>query len=122
MWSFANAAIAPRKNRCRRPTGALALGLWGDVRIRRTPNMRVIPCSNHLAKNAGKKAFEVGHRLHLHCKSCPVKLNADGVTPNAKGLRTHRGLNEVSDPQVKAWQRNVGCALCCSCAPCEKAA
>ena len=72
-------------------------------------NMHPIPCCNHLAKNAGKAAYEIGHRLHRTC-SCSIKQTLDGEDYKS-GQREHRGLNEESDAQVKAWQRSVGAAL-----------
>ena len=66
-------------------------------------------CANHLAKNVGKKSYEVGHRLHLTC-SCEVKKKANGEA-YAKGARVHRGCNDASHPLVKAWQRGFGGAL-----------
>eukprot|EP00964_Phaeocystis_antarctica_P064071 scaffold38504_cov111-Phaeocystis_antarctica.AAC.5 len=72
-------------------------------------NLCVRPCTNHLAKNTGAKAFEIGHRLHRTC-SCPIKKTVD-QQPFKSGQREHRGVNTDSHPLVKAWQRGVGAAL-----------
>ena len=72
-------------------------------------DLKVIPCSNHLAKNCGAKAFEIGHRLHKTC-SCPIKRKLDGDLYKS-GQREHRGLNVDSHPLVKCWQRGISAAL-----------
>jgi len=62
-------------------------------------DMTVLPCVNHFGKNAGKAAYEFGHRLHSTC-SCASVTKADGTEGWGGKRKKHRGLNTDSDPQV----------------------
>ena len=72
-------------------------------------DLRVVPCTNHLSKNAGNKVAEIGKRLHFTC-SCPVITTKANVA-RKDGRKQHRGVNVDSHPLVKTWQRALGAAL-----------
>ena len=72
-------------------------------------SLRVRPCSNHLAKNIGKKAYELGHALHKSCSCAPV-LTKD-LQERKDGRRSHRGVNTASHPLVKVIQRGMSAAM-----------
>ena len=72
-------------------------------------DLRVVPCTNHLSKNAGNKVAEIGKRLHFTC-SCPV-ITTKANVERKDGRKQHRGVNVDSHPLVKTWQRALGAAL-----------
>mmetsp|Transcript_27862 Transcript_27862/g.85057 ORF Transcript_27862/g.85057 Transcript_27862/m.85057 type:complete len:128 (+) Transcript_27862:1053-1436(+) len=63
--------------------------------------LRIFDCTNHLGKNAGAKAFEVGHRLHKTCTSCPDRITQMGAV-DKRQPKERRGLNVPAHPLVKS--------------------
>ena len=53
--------------------------------------LTVRPCCNHIGKNTGNKAKEVGHRVHKTC-SCPDRTTQAG-TVNKTQPKVHVGCN-----------------------------
>ena len=82
---------------------------WASAHSKVCAAIRPRPCANHLAKNVGKKAAELGAKLHRTC-SCPVKETQEGA-PYKTGERLHKGCPNVSHPIVKALQCGIGAAL-----------
>ena len=66
-------------------------------------------CCNHIGKNSGNKAKEVGHRVHKSC-SCPDRLTQAG-TINKTQPKQHVGCNNETDPLIKAYQRGTSAAI-----------
>ena len=73
-------------------------------------NLMDYDCGNHLAKNVGNQAYQIGHEWNKAC-DCPIKQKADGSGNYKNDVRDHRGCNTKSHPLVKAYQRGFGGAL-----------
>ena len=72
-------------------------------------NFKLYKCGNHMAKGVGKHALKVGQEIHRSC-SCPNNMTL-GNTINKTKPKNHRGLNNESDPLIKAYQRATSAAL-----------
>ena len=66
-------------------------------------NLVVYACTNHLGKNCGKRAVEIGKRWHTTC-NCADRMTEKGKV-NKIQPKMHRGVVNESAPIVKSYQR-----------------
>jgi len=81
----------------------------GDCATACGVNLIVYKCTNHLGKNLGKRAVEIGKKWHTTC-TCRDRITEKG-TINKVQPKLHRGVVNESAPVVKSYQRAASAAL-----------